>query len=80
MVPPQKRKRHTDTTKIASENSQAPKLVPKQVIVLLKTVKVLLIKAITPSEILRGLRQDFYNESESKESEHESENNIINES
>jgi hypothetical protein len=39
MAPPQKRKRHADTAKVASENSQAPKLVPNQVIVVPKTVK-----------------------------------------
>jgi hypothetical protein len=65
---------------VASEDSQAPKLVPKQITVLLKTVKVLPIKAITASEVLRGLRQDFHSESEGEKSEYESENSIINES
>jgi hypothetical protein len=39
MAPPQKRKRHADTAKAASEDSQTPKLVPNQATVLPKTVK-----------------------------------------
>jgi hypothetical protein len=39
MAPPQNRKRHADTAKTASEDSQVPKLVPKQATALLKTVK-----------------------------------------
>ena len=79
IAPPQKRKRYADTAKAASEDSQAPKLVPKRATALPKTVKALPIKAITASEALRGLRQDFYSESEGKESEYKSENSIIDE-
>jgi hypothetical protein len=39
MAPPQNRKRHADTAKAASEDSQAPKLVPKRATALPKTVK-----------------------------------------
>jgi hypothetical protein len=74
MAPPQKRKRHADTAKEASE---APELVPKRIKAPLKTAKVL----ITASqESLLQLRQDFYSESEEEESEYESEDNIIDQS